>query len=134
MGYHGRFRSTPRPEVMPHDETAMSSAPRPERTLDLNDARKRAGIALDEIADSTKISVRFLKAIEAEEFDKLPGGIFNTSYLRQYAVAIGYDADELLAHYRRKMNLQSPAPALRKVSSGSGSRLDRWLRAAQASR
>jgi cytoskeletal protein RodZ len=119
---------------MPLDETAMSSAPRPERTLDLDDARKRAGISLDEIADSTKISVRFLKAIEAEEFDKLPGGIFTTSYLRQYAVAIGYDADELLAHYRRKTNLQPAAQPVRQPASASGSRLDRWLRTAQASR
>ncbi len=112
MSYHGPFSFIPRPKVMPLDETAMSSAPRPERALDLDDARKRAGISLDEIAGTTKISLRFLKAIEAEEFEKLPGGIFTTSYLRQYAVAIGYDAEALVAHYGRKTNPQAAvAPA-----------------------
>ncbi|MBZ5608621.1 MAG: helix-turn-helix domain-containing protein [Acidobacteriia bacterium] len=106
----------------------MSSDPRPERALDLEDARKRAGVSLDEIADATKISVRFLKAIEAEEFEKLPGGIFTTSYLRQYAVAIGYDENALLAHYHRKMNPPA-ANAPGQTGESGGRRLERWLRA-----
>src|SRR5271166_3293035 len=73
--------------------------------LNLPRFRKKAGVSLDQIADRTKISLRFLRAIEAEEFDKLPGGIFSTSYLRQYAASIGYDAEALVAHYRVKMNL-----------------------------
>ena len=90
--------------------------------LDLVRIRKRAGISLEQIAESTKISVRFLRAIEAEEFDQLPGGIFATSYLRQYAAAIGLDEAELLSHYDRKMN---PAPL---GERGNRSLLDRWFR------
>src|SRR5262244_260318 len=77
---------------------APLSAPR-SCSLDLTQSRKRAGISLEQIAERTKISLRFLRAIEAEEFEKLPGGIFTTSYLRQYAAAIGYGESKLLAHY-----------------------------------
>ena len=132
MSYHRPFSFIPEPNVMPHDQTAMSSSPRPERALNLVHARKRAGVSLDQIADATKISLRFLKAIEAEEYDKLPGGIFTTSYLRQYAVAISYDADALLAHYNQKTNPQAAGMPGRKAAARSG-RLDRWLRPAQAS-
>jgi cytoskeletal protein RodZ len=92
--------------------------------LDLARSRKQEGISLEDIADQTKISLRFLQAIENEEFDKLPGGIFSTSYLRQYASAIGYDEAELLAHYNHKMNPSAGVNG-RKDSNGL---LDRWLK------
>ena len=107
---------------------APSSTSRPSRSfgLDLSRARKKAGLALEQIAESTKISLRFLRAIEAEEFSQLPGGIFSTSYLRQYAAAIGFDEAELLAHFEHKMN---PAPAqVPAKENGGRSKLDRWLR------
>jgi cytoskeletal protein RodZ len=92
--------------------------------LDLARSRKQEGISLEDIADRTKISLRFLQAIENEEFDKLPGGIFSTSYLRQYASAIGYDEAELLAHYNRKMNPSAGVEDRREA----GGLLDRWLK------
>jgi cytoskeletal protein RodZ len=56
---------------------------------------------LAQIAESTKISVRSLEAIEQGEFSKLPGGIYNTSYIRQYARAIDYDERALLSYYHQ---------------------------------
>src|SRR3977135_4049651 len=95
--------------------------------LDLSRLRSTAGISLEEIAAGTKISLRFLRAIEAEEFDQLPGGIFNTSYLRQYAAAIGYDERHLLAYYDLKMNI-APSPGPKGPQrENSRSFLDRWL-------
>lgn len=67
---------------------------------DLAAIRQGKGISLEEIAETTKISVRYLKAIERCEFEQLPGGVFNTSYIRQYAKAIDYSEQELLACYR----------------------------------
>ena len=96
------------------------------RPLDLSRLRCTAGISLEEIAAGTKISLRFLRAIEAEEFEQLPGGIFNTSYLRQYAAAIGYDEGHLLAYYELKMNI-TPSPQAPQPESGSRRFLDRWL-------
>ncbi len=70
--------------------------------LALSTIRKNRGISLQQIADSTKISIRSLEAIERGEFQKLPGGIYSTSYIRQYARAIDYDEAALLAVYHEK--------------------------------
>lgn len=60
--------------------------------------------------EQTKLSRRFLQAIEDGDYGELPGGIFTTSYLRQYAVATGYDVNRLLGHYHEAMGLPSPLP------------------------
>jgi len=74
-------------------------------SLDLRNTRQHKGVSLEDIADQTKISIRFLRAIEAESFDQLPGGIFALSYLRQYAAATGFPEAVLLDHYRSKADL-----------------------------
>jgi cytoskeletal protein RodZ len=74
-------------------------------SLGLATIRRNRGISLEQIAESTKISVRSLDAIERGEFRKLPGGIYATSYLRQYAQAIDYDEAELLAAYYRAIGV-----------------------------
>jgi cytoskeletal protein RodZ len=62
--------------------------------------RRQRGISLEAIAASTKLSVRQLEAIEAGDFKRLPGGIYNTNYIKQYARAIEFDESDLLAFYR----------------------------------
>ncbi|HTS62722.1 MAG TPA: helix-turn-helix domain-containing protein [Candidatus Acidoferrales bacterium] len=67
---------------------------------DLAGLRRQQGISLGQIADTTKIGLRYLEQIERGQFAKLPGGIYNTSYIRQYARAIGFPEDRLLRVYR----------------------------------
>ena len=86
--------------------------------LGLSTIRRNRGISLEQIAESTKISIRSLEAIELGDFRKLPGGIYNTSYIRQYARAIEYDECALLAFYKREMANYDGAP--RDGSSGKG--------------
>jgi cytoskeleton protein RodZ len=62
--------------------------------------REMRGVTLEEISAATKISVRFLKSIEGEDFSKLPGGIFNRSFIRSYARYLGLDEDPLIAEYQ----------------------------------
>ena len=81
--------------------------------------RQNRGISLQQIAASTKISVRSLEAIEQGEFGKLPGGIYSTSYIRQYARAIDYDEGEILEIYRRTMNIADPETPGNGKSGGS---------------
>lgn len=71
--------------------------------LGLSTIRRNRGISLEQIAQSTKISVRSLEAIETGDFHKLPGGIYNTSYIRQYARAIDYDESAILAVYHQSL-------------------------------
>ncbi|MGA2714693.1 MAG: helix-turn-helix transcriptional regulator [Bryobacteraceae bacterium] len=80
-----------------------------EGILGVRDWRQQRGISLETIAASTKLSVRQLEAIEAGEFNRLPGGIYNTNYIRQYARAIDFDEGDLLAFYQDSCNPQSSA-------------------------
>ena len=68
---------------------------------DLAGYRATRGLSLDEIANSTKITVRYLQAIERGEWRKLPGGLYNISYIRQYARATGCDEGPILDRYFR---------------------------------
>ena len=86
-------------ECVPHTE---------ERRLGLTEVRKTRGISLADIAGSTKISRRFLEAIEEERFEQLPGGVYNVNYIRQYAIAIGYDESSLLDEYQRRTGKDAP--------------------------
>ena len=89
--------------------------------LQLATIRRNRGIALEQIAAATKISVRLLDAIERGDFRKLPGGIYNTSYIRQYARAIDYDEAALLEFYHQSSGAPEPAPEKRPGDSGKGS-------------
>ncbi len=61
--------------------------------------REMRGVTLQEISASTKISVRFLKALEDENLAQLPGGIFSRSFVRAYAKYLGLDEDHVMAEY-----------------------------------
>jgi cytoskeleton protein RodZ len=71
-------------------------------------ARESKGISLDQIASETRISTRFLQAIENEEFQLLPGGIFNRGFVRAYAEKIGFDPDQAVADYERLVEVRPP--------------------------
>ena len=69
-------------------------------------AREERGIPLREISDQTRISVRYLEAIEANDYKRLPGGIFNRSFVRAYARYIGYDEKQAIEGYTRYLRDQ----------------------------
>src|ERR1035437_4135904 len=88
--------------------------------LGLATVRRNRGISLQQISDSTKIGVRLLEAIERGEFRKLPGGIYTTSYIRQYAKAIDYDESAILAAYRREWLTAETGVSERGAKGGYG--------------
>lgn len=63
--------------------------------------REERGIGLREISDQTRISVRYLEAIESNDYGRLPGGVFNRSFIKAYARCIGYDEREAIEGYTR---------------------------------
>jgi cytoskeletal protein RodZ len=83
--------------------------------LGLATVRRNRGITLEQISEATKIGVRSLAAIETGDFRVLPGGIYATSYIRQYARAIDYPEDDILEVYRRHMAEQ---PVVSKPARG----------------
>src|ERR1700761_2917534 len=71
--------------------------------------REMRGITLDEITESTKIARRHLEALEKEQFDQLPGGVFNKGFVKAYARFLGLDEDQAVADYSAVANEQ-PEP------------------------
>jgi len=108
MGYAVDYNSAEK-EPMPNRKRSEAlPSLKSEPVLDLRRWRLKSGISLDQVSENTKIGVRYLQAIETGNFGELPGGIFTLSYLRQYAAAIGLDADRLVRHYEDQTN---PQPA-----------------------
>jgi cytoskeleton protein RodZ len=66
----------------------------------LRAARESKEITLEEISSHTRVSVRLLSAIEEEEFSKLPGGLFNVAFVRQYAKQVGLDEDSVVEEFK----------------------------------
>ena len=75
--------------------------------------RELRQISLREIADSTKISMRYLEAMEQNRFDSLPGGVFNKGFIRAYAKFIGADGESLVTLYLQETGARTltAAPA-----------------------
>ena len=61
--------------------------------------RDKRGITLDSISENTKIPTLYLEALEKEEFDKLPGGIFNKGFVRSYASFLGMNEEQTLKEF-----------------------------------
>jgi cytoskeletal protein RodZ len=61
--------------------------------------REMRGVTLDEISAATRIATRFLRAIENEEWEQLPGGVFNRGFVRAVARYLGLDEENIVAEY-----------------------------------
>src|SRR5277367_3713354 len=66
--------------------------------------REARGVALEAITKVTKISNRHLLALEQEQFDVLPGGVFNKGIVRGYARVVGLNEEEWVQRYLSACN------------------------------
>lgn len=73
------------------------------------------GITLEEIAAATKISTRSLSALEQQEFDKLPGGVFNKGFVRAYSRFLGLDEEQAVADYVMAYDVEAAAHGAHKT-------------------
>jgi cytoskeleton protein RodZ len=74
--------------------------------------RELRGVGLRDIADATKISTRFLEALEQDRLEVLPGGIFPRAFVRQYARHLGLDVDRTVAEFLYAHGEAAPRPAV----------------------
>lgn len=63
--------------------------------------RERRGISLETIALQTKVSVELWRGLENNDFSLWPGGLFARAFVRDYANAVGIDADEVVDDFCR---------------------------------
>jgi cytoskeleton protein RodZ len=78
----------------------------------LRTARERRGLSLRQVADSTKISLPILEALERDDPSRLPGGIFSRSFVRSFAAEVGLDPEEELREFERAFPQHAPRPEL----------------------
>jgi cytoskeleton protein RodZ len=79
--------------------------------------RKRRNLELDQVSQELKISARLLQAIEEEDFERLPAGIFAKSFVRQYARLLGLDEDEAANEVQRA--LAPPSAVIPQFTAGA---------------
>jgi cytoskeleton protein RodZ len=80
--------------------------------------RELREVSLKEVTVATRIGPRFLEALENEEWDKLPGGVFNRGFVRAIARYLGLDEENLLAEYdlaRGEQAMPVPQPYENKI-------------------
>ena len=70
----------------------------------LRNERESRGVPLEEIADNTKVNMRFLLALENNDYDQLPSEVFIKGFIRSYAKTIGGNADEMVAIYEESLD------------------------------
>ena len=91
--------------------------------------RLRTGLDLEKIAQDTKISVRTLELIENDQFEKLPGGVFARSFVRQYARAVGLDEEEMVGELEKTLAPPvDPLPAMQEATRQPEIRVPRVAR------
>jgi cytoskeleton protein RodZ len=73
--------------------------------------RLKRNLELEEISKELKISMRFLQAIENDQYDKLPGGVFAKSFARQYARLLGLNEEDIAGQVQQVVGpVEVPQP------------------------
>lgn len=85
------------------DRTAIDAAPAPRLGETLQLARERKGVDLFRAERDTKIRLKYLAALEDSDFDELPAPVYTKGFLRNYAIYLGLDPEEVLARWRDEM-------------------------------
>ena len=110
----------------------------PEIGETLRETRMRAAIDMTEVEAATKIRAKYLRALENEEWDLLPGPTFVKTFLRTYAEYLGLDPRLLVEEYRQRYERPTDAGAdavraraggRRAAAAGARGRSAPWHRA-----
>jgi cytoskeleton protein RodZ len=98
----------------------------------LREARNRRKVDLSEVESAIKIRIRYLQAMENEEWDALPGGAYTRGFIRTYASYLGLDGDRLADDYRRSTDPPGGERAPKRVEpvpmgAPGGPRISGWV-------
>ncbi|HEU4739859.1 MAG TPA: helix-turn-helix domain-containing protein [Solirubrobacterales bacterium] len=81
----------------------------------LREARTRRKLTLQEVEAATKIRLRYLQAIENEDWDQLPSDTYTRAFIRTYGALLGLDGDRLAEDQRRLRGAARPGERLPRV-------------------
>jgi len=77
----------------------------------LRKLRETRGIDLNDIAQRSKISERYLRAIEEEQFSEMPAAVYVRGYVMEYARALRLDAARVAESYLARYRARAAKPA-----------------------
>ena len=86
--------------------------------------RQRRNLDLETVSRELKISARMLEAMEDERFDRLPGGVFAKSFVRQYARFLGLDDEEMADEVQRMLQPAPEVPSLSGIPKSAPAPID----------
>src|SRR4051795_12919914 len=89
----------------------LATEPLPSLPERLYSARERKGVDLYRAERDTKIRARYLGALERGEYRELPGDVYTKGFLRNYALYLGLDPDEVVGQWRRERGAPESAPS-----------------------
>jgi cytoskeleton protein RodZ len=98
----------------------------PTRTVGarLREAREKRGVSLRQIANSTRISVMSLEALERSDLSRLPGGIFTRAFIRAYAQEVGLDPDRTIQDFIAELPPEAATATAHPAAIEDGEKLD----------
>jgi cytoskeleton protein RodZ len=98
----------------------------PARTVGvrLREAREKRGVSLRQIANTTRISVMSLEALERSDLSRLPGGIFTRSFIRAYAQEVGLDPDRTIQDFIAELPPDAAHATAHPVAVEDGEKLE----------
>jgi len=79
--------------------------------------RELRQVSLEELVQTTRVPLKMLLHIEADNFDGLPGDVFARGFVRAYARALGLDAADVLGKFDRKIDLTAAPPPLSTIDA-----------------
>src|SRR3712207_1603331 len=88
----------------------------------LRETRMRERIDITTVESATKIRAKYLRALENEEWDQLPGPTFVRTFLRTYAEYLGLDAKMLVEDYKQRFERPGPQDVMPFSPRGGGRR------------
>ena len=83
--------------------------------LTLQQARQKRRLKFEMISKKTKVSIKYLKALEAEDWDVFPAPAYARVFLRSYASFLNLDSDELVREYKKYLETTSKVPATKRL-------------------
>ncbi|MEE3807090.1 MULTISPECIES: helix-turn-helix domain-containing protein [Lysinibacillus] len=98
----------------------------------LKEARLSKGYSLDDLQEITKIQKRYLVGIEEGNYSIMPGSFYVRAFIKQYAEAVGLNAEEILETYKKELpstpndqvsQSMTNSPSRRKVTKGPSNKM-----------
>jgi len=85
----------------------------------LRQARARRDVELAEVEAATRIRLKYLRAIEAEDWDALPEGVYARGFIRTYASFLGLDGERVAARYRQEVEGEASRSSVGEAAASS---------------